>query len=140
LVEKDPDAYEVVLNEGSLDSVKVWQAGIPALAQYGSSITRDQIKLLMRLGVRSVILMYDNDKGGKAATRYSLGYHQHRVKGKNPDRPKQVTIEERYDPNTDLSRLFQVKIVDYGDLPVKDPGGMTARQIRSSIAGARPIL
>lgn len=54
----------IVLTEGTLDAIKVSQAGFPALAQYGSSVTREQVKLLKKLGVRSVSLFYDCDPTG----------------------------------------------------------------------------
>lgn len=133
LVEHAADVTEVTITEGSLDAAKLWQAGVPAVAQYGSSITRPQIRLLMRLGIQTVNLFYDNDKAGGRATEYALGTHYHRDRN---------TKEEftAYDPSTDLSRYFNVRVTGYGDLKVKDPGCMTNRQIITSIARSTPVL
>lgn len=133
LIEQDPEITEVAITEGSLDAAKLWQAGVPAVAQYGSSITRPQIRLLMRLGIQSVVLFYDNDKAGRKATEYALGTHYHR------DRSSKEEFTS-YDQTTDLSRIFSVRTVEYGSVRAKDPGALTNRQIRSLIARSKPVL
>lgn len=66
---------QAILVEGSTDCIavdsKVRGYGIP-FAQYGSSISRRQIKLLRRLGVRTVTLFYDYDEAGRKAEQQAL--------------------------------------------------------------------
>jgi DNA primase len=56
------------LVEGSLDTVRVWQAGFPAYGIYGSSLAESQITLLHRLNIEQVLLWFDNDSAGRRAT------------------------------------------------------------------------
>lgn len=58
---------KIALVEGSTDVISLWQAGVPAVAQYGSSISRGQIALLHRLGVREIVAFYDYDEAGRKA-------------------------------------------------------------------------
>jgi DNA primase len=67
LLEENHDGT-VVIEEGSTDAMRVDQAGAPSVAQYGSSISAGQRRLLHRLGVRRVIMFYDYDKAGLRAT------------------------------------------------------------------------
>lgn len=59
----------VCLVEGSLDAIKTWQGGWPALAVYGSSINPRQTELLRRIGVKEVTLFFDYDEAGIQATK-----------------------------------------------------------------------
>lgn len=102
----------VVITEGSLDSVSVWQAGYPAMAQYGSSISREQVVLLRRLGINKVTLFYDNDRAGQEANLSAIP----------------------------LLRDFLVYVVQYKDEDVKDPGGMDNETIKARIDAAKLIL
>lgn len=99
----------VALVEGSLDAISCWQAGVPALAQFGSSLSNGQVRLLKRLGVRRVVLMYDNDAAGIKAT---AGAH------------------EVLDGHAVL-----VKDVQYPDGFPADPGGMDKDQVRQLFRG-----
>lgn len=109
----------VVLTEGPMDCMKVWQAGHAAMAQYGSHCTPHQIRLMRMLGIVTVVLFYDNDGPGDKAAREALGWSTHLENGK----PVQV-----YDPERDLSRFFIVKRVAYTS-KAKDPGELTDRAI-----------
>ena len=102
----------VVVTEGSLDAVSVWQAGYPSVAQFGSSISREQILLLRRLGIHRVTLFYDNDKAGRQATLDAVS----------------------------MLRDFLVYTVAYDDGDPKDPGGMKAGMVRKKVDNARLIL
>lgn len=62
----------VVLVEGSTDAIRVHQVGFQTLGQYGSSLHRDQVKLLRRLGVNEIVLFYDYDASGLKATTQAL--------------------------------------------------------------------
>lgn len=57
----------VCLVEGQLDAIACWQAEVPALAQMGSTLHRDQLDQLRRLDIRTVRLFYDNDLAGRKA-------------------------------------------------------------------------
>jgi DNA primase len=127
MVEHHPSDL-VVLTEGSVDAMKVWQAGFPGCAVYGSSISPEQIRLLRRLGVGQVVLFFDNDRAGKQATELCQGRKTRVRKGK-----KFV----RYDPRTDLRRWFLVSQVDYRSGWPSDPGAMTDDQIRRAVKKAR---
>jgi hypothetical protein len=61
----------VGLVEGSTDVMALWQAGIPALGQYGSSISKQQVRLLHRLGIREAVMFYDYDEAGLKAIHKS---------------------------------------------------------------------
>lgn len=102
----------VAITEGSLDAVSVWQAGVPAVAQFGSSISREQVVLLRKLGVTKVTLFYDNDRAGREATLSAIP----------------------------LLRDFLVYAVSYNDDDPKDPGAMKSSMVRAKVDGAKLIL
>lgn len=58
----------ITLVEGPTDAIRVDQALHRAMAQYGSSISAGQIRLLHRLGTRRLVLFYDYDRAGLRAT------------------------------------------------------------------------
>ena len=127
---KDSDTDHVVLVEGALDAIKVWQAGIPAMAIYGSSITKDQITLLHRLGITKVTTFFDNDLAGEKALLCAIGIHRRKHRNK-------VTVE--YHPETDLRNNFIVSKIDYDDHMPDDPGACTCDLIKKAFAN-RSIL
>ena len=59
---------QVALVEGQPDSITGWSARIPALGLMRSDITQHQVKLLQHMGIRSVVLMLDNDEAGIKGT------------------------------------------------------------------------
>ncbi len=63
---------DVVLVEGALDAMAMWDVGVPAVAQLGGSLSRDQVNLLVRLGLRTLTLAFDNDAAGDKATYRTL--------------------------------------------------------------------
>ena len=99
-------------DRGSLDAVAVWQAGYPAVAQFGSSISKEQIALLRRLGISRVTLFYDNDKAGQQATLSAVP----------------------------MLRDFLVNVVNYNDNDGKDPGSMTIKFIRQKVDSAALLI
>ncbi len=102
----------VVITEGSLDSIKVWQAGYPAVAQYGSSLSPEQVVLLRRLGVSKVVLFFDNDKAGHKATETAIP----------------------------LLRDFLIYQIEYKKRDASDPGAMNSATIKKRIDDADLIL
>lgn len=131
LVEEDEDASYVVLVEGPIDAMKVWQAGHPALAIYGSSLSPQQARILRRTGLRRIILFFDDDKAGRKCTDSTLGLHEAK-RGRKTHR--------WYDPTTDLSREFIVDEVKYPRRFPADPGGMDNDQIDQMLREARRII
>lgn len=130
MVEKDPDAHTVALVEGSIDAMKVWQAGHPAMALYGSSINPAQVRILRRLGVRNIILFTDNDKAGKEAIDTCQGWHQ---------RKRGSLMKWEYDERTDLRREFLVSRVVYPSGAPSDPGAMDTEMIGSLLHKAKRV-
>lgn len=57
----------VVITEGSLDAIKVHQAGRLAVAQYGSSIHPFQVDLLRKMNIWKIVMFYDYDEAGLKA-------------------------------------------------------------------------
>lgn len=111
LVAED-DRAEVAVVEGALDAAKVWQAGHPAVAQYGSSLSMEQVRLLKRLGVTGLVFFYDNDKAGlKAADGWDDKHKKH------------------HPGALDLTRDFMVRRVRYTKSMPSDPGACTSEQI-----------
>lgn len=131
LVEKDTDDTAVLV-EGSIDAIAVWQAGYMGLAQYGSSLSPQQVRVLLRLGIRHIVLMQDNDKAGNKARRNALGYRQH-LRGEK--------MIEEYDASIDLSRHFSISRV-YWDKKHSDPGALASKpdQIRSLVDGSVNLI
>ncbi len=63
----------VVIVEGYLDQITLFQAGIQTVvASLGTALTSDQARLLRRYSKR-VIMVYDGDQAGEAATLRGLG-------------------------------------------------------------------
>lgn len=133
MVEHDEETDHVVLVEGSLDAIKVWQAGYSAVACFGNSISATQIRVLRRLGVSQVTLFSDNDRGGRDLTDCALGWHNHK------DRYGNVRSRE-YRRETDLSRDFLVRKVDWKGVRAKDPGAMNSQQIEEMLRKARRLF
>lgn len=107
------DTDHVAITEGALDAVSVWQAGVPAVAQYGSSLSREQVVLLRRLGITKITLFYDDDKAGREAVWTAIP----------------------------LLRDFLVYVVSYPESDRKqDPGDLSPKQIARLVAQAKLIL
>jgi DNA primase len=102
----------VVITEGSLDAIAVWQAGHPAVAVFGSSISREQVILLGRLGIQRITLFFDDDRSGREATLQALP----------------------------MLRDFLVYGVSYADGDAKDPGATSPKRVSELVESARLIL
>jgi hypothetical protein len=123
-VAKAKNAKTVVLTEGSIDAMKVWQAGYPGLGILGSEISEHQIKVLLALDVRRVILFFDNDNAGLKVTSNALGFREIR------DREG---VRKTYRRDFDLRRHFSVERAVYPSRRTKDPGSMTSGEIDLAI-------
>lgn len=54
----------VVLCEGALDCIALWNIGVQAFAIYGSRLSEEQIKLVDRIDPDTVVCAFDNDDAG----------------------------------------------------------------------------
>jgi DNA primase len=113
----------VAVCEGALDAVALWDAGYPAVAVYGSSLSPRQIKLLVRLGVEEAILFFDNDDSGYKAKRRAQGFSSN---------------TGRYEQELDLTRYMKVSDVLYPS-NLKDPGDASKEQLDLMIETRRVI-
>ena len=130
LVADMDDVPSVALTEGAIDTMTVWQAGTPAMAIYGSSMSADQVKQLRMLGVRKVTLFFDNDKAGRDITRRCLGWKRDDFTGAW-ERKKE----------SDLRRWFEVSVVDWSLAPhqAKDANDLSLPRIRKMLSSARAV-
>jgi DNA primase len=130
------NSREVVLVEGPLDAVKVWQAGYVGLAICGSSLTEQQVGVLKRLDIDRVTLFFDNDLAGRKAAKTAQGIKTNRRRGQSL---------QTYHEELDLRQWFEVRQVDYksrsrgrtsqGEL-ADDPGEMTEKGIAKMLRNA----
>lgn len=110
------DVTTVSLHEGSIDTLKMWQLGIPAVAMYGATISEEHVNILLQMGVRKVVYFGDGDAAGIRAKERTHGYWQ------KPDGSYQ------YKKETDLTRHFTLfHVPDHGGK--KDSGDMTDSEI-----------
>ena len=127
LVADMPETPPVVLTEGAIDAMTVWQAGTPAVAIYGSSVSPEQIMQLRLLGVRNVTLFFDRDRAGREVTKRCLGWRQ------DPD-----TLKWKRKRASDLRRWFSVRSVEWDGAPrrAKDANDLSATTIKRMLAEA----
>ena len=58
----------VVITEGIMDCLSLWQEGIPSVCNFGLSQTNLNIEELVECGVESIYIMFDRDEYGTEAT------------------------------------------------------------------------
>lgn len=89
----------IVIVEGEIDALSLWQAGIPALAVGGSRINDKQARLIQYLDIQEIVLGGDNDEQGQLLNKYiadKLGkfYKLSRIDyGKHSDANDVLTVE-----------------------------------------------
>jgi hypothetical protein len=69
----------VVLTEGALDAIALWNVGIDALAIYGSRLSEHQVALIDRIDPEYVYTCYDLDAAGWGAHRETERLLPHRL-------------------------------------------------------------
>jgi DNA primase len=75
-----PDHREaVVLVEGALDAIALWNVGVEAFAIYGSRLSVDQVRLIDRIDPERVYTAYDMDDAGWEAYRMTEQSFKHRL-------------------------------------------------------------
>lgn len=127
LVADMPKTRSVALTEGAIDAMTVWQAGTPAMAIYGSSVSDDQISQLRLLGIRNITLFFDRDKAGREITKRCLGWKRDEDTGK--------WIRKR---NSDLRRWFNVRSVEWDGVNrrAKDANDLDTDTLKRMLADA----
>ncbi len=70
VLEKGSDCLVIV--EGFWSVLRLHSAGIPCVSTFGDSVTEAQAELLVKHGIKSVILIFDGDEGGRVGTASSL--------------------------------------------------------------------
>lgn len=127
LVANDQSVTSVALTEGAVDAMQLWQWGVPAMAIYGSYVSREQIRQLRTLGLSEVTLFFDNDKAGQELVTRCRGW---RVTGKD---------KWERDSDLDLRRYFGVKAVDWRGITkrrAKDVNDLDFLKARNMLAKA----
>lgn len=113
---------EIILTEGSLDAVYVWQAGHKSVgAILGSAISPVQWKEIRKF-YSAITCFFDNDEPGKKLTDAII----------DTTRGLMVSVVQYPD------RMIQMD--DGSERPVKDPGEMTAEEITEAIQNRRSSL
>ena len=69
----------VVLVEGALDAITLWNQGVTAFAIYGSHISPEQVRLIDRIDPDRIYTAYDNDDAGYKATYETERAFRHRM-------------------------------------------------------------
>ncbi len=93
-VMKVSDRERILLVEGYMDVISLHAAGIAyAVASLGTSLTREQARIIKRYG-RQVFICYDGDKAGQAATDRAID-----VLLAEDIRPRIVVLEGGKDPD-----------------------------------------
>jgi DNA primase len=120
---EDYDMSTVYKTEGAIDAMRLWQLGYPAVAFYGNSVSPEQVRILLEMGVRKFVDCSDNDLGGQRARERSFGYWE-------KDESSFI-----YKPSTDMSKHFRMMTVTefFGE---KDIDAMSDEQIHLCLASA----
>lgn len=69
----------MVLTEGALDAIALWNVGIDAFAIYGSRLSAHQVALIDRIDPEYVYTCYDADQAGWNAYRETERAFSHRL-------------------------------------------------------------
>jgi DNA primase len=69
----------VVLVEGALDAIALWNTGVDAFAVYGSRLSVDQVRLIDRVDPERIYTAYDMDDAGWEAYRMTERAFKHRL-------------------------------------------------------------
>jgi len=101
----------LILVEGELDALRVWQAGFRNVAALGRGTLSDAQKILtLKTGVPELVLAFDNDQAGQRLTRETL---------------------DAFDGTG-----VKLAVVDYPAI-IKDPEELRDAQVPAFIAGAK---
>jgi hypothetical protein len=117
------DMTTVCITEGSIDAMRIWQQGAPAVALYGAMISTTHVKTMLEMGVQKVIYFGDGDGPGERAKLRAHGYWQ------------KLDGTYKYKQETDLSQHFLMYHVP-DHFGKKDAGEMTDKEIEEAVSSA----
>lgn len=140
LIDQMGEEQALCLVEGPTDAIRVDQSGNPAVAQYGSSLTPGQVRLLHRLGVERIILFYDYDRAGLRATvKAEHLAEEFEVEKVLWSRKKYCwhskvcccssKEEEQREHTTDPARCRRMRKCECGRIHEPDPGSLDVKEI-----------
>lgn len=72
----------VVLVEGALDAIALWNVGVRAFAIYGSRLSAEQVKMIDKIDPLEVWTCYDRDDAGWEAHKITERAFRHRLVGR----------------------------------------------------------
>lgn len=130
MVANDHSGLPVALTEGAIDTMTLWQWGVPAMAVYGSHISEAQIRIMRRLGLTRINLFFDNDAAGQKLVKRCRGFKQ------------QSNDRWEYSRELDLRRFFDVHAVNWSGisrLRAKDVNDLDIIKARNLVANALPL-
>lgn len=108
----------IVLVEGPRDALRLLRHGIPAMAILGTHSWSDfKLRLLEMAGVTRVVLMFDGEEAGKAATKLILTGCK-----PNQDAPSVTPIRQMFE--TKVIKLWNMEIPEDLDEEKLDPGNV----------------
>ena len=61
------EKHVLCVTEGSLDTMWLWQHGLPSVAILGATMSKEQCNLLRSLKIEEIVLCFDNDVAGQRA-------------------------------------------------------------------------
>ena len=118
------DQQQVAVVEGQVDAIRCWSERVPAVSLMGSRITKDQIKVLQRADINTVVLMLDNDSAGMHGTlaihealkgsgiRVRVGWYRNYWAGvKDPDGLKGDRLRKMYHSGCTVTEWAQKNVV-----------------------------
>ena len=109
-----PHGDTLILVEGALDSIALYDAGLFALAIYGGHLSEVQLHLLARRNPKLVILAFDNDEAGEDLVTDVM--------------------------TTDLPLVTEIKTVDWTGVSAKDVAELSVEERIKLIDGAVDIV
>lgn len=62
----------IVIVEGFWSVIRLHGKGVPVVSTFGDSVSEEQADLLVRVGYRNALLIFDGDAGGRAGTEQAL--------------------------------------------------------------------
>lgn len=96
---------DIMVCEGAIDLLWLWQNGYNAFGLLGSSLSQRQAELLREYHFGEIILAYDNDKAGKDGTKKATDLLF--ANGWMPQQITQITFPLEKDPNDCSTELLK---------------------------------
>lgn len=89
---------EIIITEGITDVWAFYEVGLPAVCIFGSSVSNEQYKLLLKSGA-DLIFAFDGDEAGKTANEKAINLFRNKtnlfvIKFDEGQDPENITREE----------------------------------------------